>query len=88
MIGTELTKEFQNFLVGFLNKNYDVFTWSQGDVPGIDPQVVVHEQFTDLDHSPVHQKRIKSSPECLKVIEEEVAKLIKANVIRESHYPN
>ena len=26
------------------------------------------------------------APKCLKVIEEEVAKLIKANVIRKSHY--
>ena len=30
----------------------------------------------------------KLALECLKIIEEEVAKLIKANVIREGHYPD
>ena len=59
-----------------------------GDVPRIDPQIVIYKLFTDLDHPLVCQKRKKFSPERLKVIEEEVAKLIKANVIRESHYPN
>ena len=37
MIGTELTKELRIALVEFLKKNYDVFAWSQGDMPGIDP---------------------------------------------------
>ena len=72
-----------------MKKNYDVFAWSQGDVPGIDPHVVAHKLFTDPDHHPVLQKQKKFTPECLKVIEEEeVAKLIKANVIREAHYPD
>ena len=70
----------------FLKKNYDVFAWSQGDVPSINPQVVVHKLFTDLGHSLVRQKRRKFTPEYLKVIEDEVVKLIRANVIRESHY--
>ena len=88
MIGTKLTEELRIALVEFLNKNYDVFAWSQGDVPGIDPQVVVHKLFTDPNHPLVRQKRIKFAPERLKVKEKEVAKLIKANVIIESHYPN
>ena len=36
MIGTELTNELWNALVEFLKKNYDVFSWSQGNVPGKD----------------------------------------------------
>ena len=51
MIGTELTKKLQSALVEFLKKNYDIFVWSRGDVPGIDPHVTVHKLFTDLDHS-------------------------------------
>ena len=86
MTGTELTKELRIALVEFLKKNYDVFAWSQGDVTGIDPQVAIYKLFTDLDHSPVHQKRRKFAPKCLKVIEEKVTELIKANVIKESHY--
>ena len=88
MIGTELTEELQKALVEFLKNNYDMFTWSQGDVPGIDPQVDIHELFTNPDYFLVRQKRIKFTPERLKVIEGEVTKLIKANVIKESHYPD
>ena len=75
-------------MMEFLKRNYDVFAWSQGDIPRIDPQVATYKLFTTLDHPLVRYKRIKFTPECLKVIEEEVSNLIKANVIREFHYPN
>ena len=87
MIGTELAKELRSALVEFLKKNYDVFAWSLGNVPGIDPHVVVHKLFTNCDYPLVRQKRRKFAPKHLKVIEEEVAKLIKANVTKKSHYP-
>ena len=88
MIRTELTEELQKALVEFLKKNYDVFSWSRGDILGIDPQVAIHKLFTNLDYSLIHQKRRKFALERLKVIEDEVAKLVKAKVIRESHYPD
>ena len=50
MIGTELTEELRIALVEFLKRNYDVFAWSQGNVPGIDSQVVTHRLFTNLDY--------------------------------------
>ena len=59
MIGTELTEELRSALVEFSKKNYDVFAWSQGDVPGIDPQVTMHKLFTNLDHLLVCQKKRK-----------------------------
>ena len=88
MIETKLIKELRKALVEFLKKNYDVFSWSQGDILGIDPQVAVHKLFTNPDHSPVRQKRRKFAPKCLKFIKDEMAKFIKDNVIRESHYPD
>ncbi|GFZ19944.1 hypothetical protein Acr_28g0006490 [Actinidia rufa] len=88
MIGTELTDELRIALTDFLKKNSDVFAWSQGDVPGIDPEVAMHKLFTKPDCSPVRQKRRKFAPERLKVIEDEISKLIKANVVREAHYPD
>ncbi|GFY84700.1 hypothetical protein Acr_03g0014740 [Actinidia rufa] len=78
MIGTELTDELRIALTDFLKRNSDVFAWSQGDVPGIDPEVAMHKLFTKPDCSPVRQKRRKFAPEHLKVIEEEISKLIKA----------
>ena len=86
MLGTELTEELWNALVEFLNRNYDVIAWSQGNVLGIDPYVTVHKLFTYPNHPPIYQKRMKFAPEQLKVIEEAVLKLINVAVIRESHY--
>ena len=48
----------------------------------------MHKLFTDPKHSPVRQKRRKFVPERLKVIEDEVDKLIRANVVWEAHYPD
>jgi len=81
MIGTELTDELRIALIDFLKKNSDVFAWSQGDVPSIDPEVAMHKLFTKPEYSPVCQKRRKFAPERLKVIEDEISKLIKANVV-------
>ncbi|GFS33320.1 hypothetical protein Acr_00g0027770 [Actinidia rufa] len=86
MIRTELSEELRNAFMEFLKRNYDVFAWSQGDVPRIDPQIAVHKLFTNLKYPLVHQKRKSFALEGLKVIEEEVAKLIIANVIKEAHY--
>ena len=47
----------------------------------------MHKLFTNSEYPPVFQKRRKFTLERLKVIEEEVVKLIKANVIKEAHYP-
>ncbi|GFY91031.1 hypothetical protein Acr_07g0012270 [Actinidia rufa] len=88
MIGTELTSELRFTLINFLKENSDVFAWSQRDVSGIDPEIAMHKLFTDPKHSPVRQKRRKFTPERLRVIEDEVNKLIRANVIREAHYPD
>ncbi|GFZ15855.1 hypothetical protein Acr_25g0002640 [Actinidia rufa] len=88
MIGTELTDELRSTLINFLKKNSDIFAWSQGDVPGINPEIAMHKLFTNPKYSPVRQKRRKFAPECLKVIEDEVSKLIRANVVREAYYPD
>ncbi|GFS37719.1 hypothetical protein Acr_00g0053630 [Actinidia rufa] len=59
---------------------------STDNVPRIYPRVATHKLFIDPDYPLVRQKRRKFSSERLKVIKEEVAKLIKADVIIESHY--
>ena len=66
MIGTELTIELQFALINFLKQNYNVFSWSQGNVPGIDPKVAIHKLFTNPNHTLVHQKRRKFAPELIK----------------------
>ena len=56
MIGIELTEELQKAFVKFLKNNYNMFAWSQGDVPGIEH---MHKLFTNPDHLLVRQKRRK-----------------------------
>ena len=46
------------------------------------PSGAVHKLFIDHDDPLVRKKRRKFTPEHLKVIDEEVAKFVKANVIR------
>ncbi|GFZ02291.1 hypothetical protein Acr_15g0008990 [Actinidia rufa] len=68
MIETELTNELRSALINFLKKNSDVFAWSQGDVPSINPKVAMHKLFANPEHSPVRQKRRKFAPERLKAL--------------------
>ena len=63
-----------------MKKNYDVFAWSHGNVLEIYPQIAIHKFFINPNHPLIHKKRRKFAPKCLKVIEEEVANLIKAGV--------
>ena len=88
MIVIELTKELRGTLKKILKRNYDIFAWSQGNVPRIDYQVATHRLFTNPEYPSILQRRRKFAPERLKVIEEEVVTLIMANFIRKSHYPN
>ena len=37
MIETKLIEELRSALIEFLKKNYDIFAWSQGNVPRINP---------------------------------------------------
>ena len=53
IIGTELAEELRSSMVEFLKRNYDVFAWSQGNVPGIDNQVATHRLFSNPDYPPV-----------------------------------
>ena len=57
-------------------------------MPGIDPEVIVHQLNVDPNHKPVRQKKRSFNPERYKAIEEGVKKLLKAGFIREVYYPN
>ena len=55
----------------FLKNNQDVFTWSHGDIPGINPSVMVHNLNVPSSFPPVRQKRRVFSQERDKVIAED-----------------
>ncbi|XP_077232324.1 uncharacterized protein LOC143868694 [Tasmannia lanceolata] len=86
-IGFVLIGKIRTDLINFLRANKDVFAWSASDMPGIYPEVIVHKLNVDTSFKPVKQKKWNFTPERQAQIKEEVDKLLKANFIKESHYP-
>lgn len=79
--------ELKETLIGFLKDNLDVFTWSRKDIPGIDPEMIVHKLNVDPNFKPVKHKRRSFNPKRYDAIKKEVDKLLKARPIREVLYP-
>ena len=40
-------------LVEFLRGNMEVFAWTYGDMPGIDPSVICHKLNVDMSMRPI-----------------------------------
>jgi hypothetical protein len=86
-IGAHLNPEEEKELIQFLNKNKDVFAWSNKDLQGVDRDIIEHTLETDEKIVPKKQKLRKMSEEKVKAIEPEVQRLQDAKVIREVKYP-
>ena len=52
-IGSSLIPELRTQLVEFLRTNRDVFAWSPTDMPGIDPEVIMHHLQVNKERRPV-----------------------------------
>ena len=52
----------------FLIKNVDVFAWSLYEVPGVDPEFIVHKLNVDLSFPPKKQKPRRSAKEHVEVV--------------------
>ena len=76
-IGAQLPNNIQLELTAFLREHKDVFAWTHADMPGIDPEIMVHRLNDDKripkrvnqgEHSvgrgiwPLEKKLINSSP--------------------------
>ena len=55
--GTLASPLIRQDLTGFLRMNQDVFAWSNEDMPGIDPSVIVHRLNVNPASSPIRQKK-------------------------------
>ncbi|RDX73390.1 Retrovirus-related Pol polyprotein, partial [Mucuna pruriens] len=86
-VGTTLTYEEEEQLVGFLRRNRDVFAWTPQDMPGIDPNFVSHRLSIGKDAKPIAQKRRNQGEERRKAAKEETGRLLAADFIREVQYP-
>jgi len=86
--GFALPQEIKEKLVAvaFLWRNRDVFAWSNENILGIDPLVIVHKLNVDPNHKLVKQRRRTFAPEQSQAIADEVKKLLQAGFIREVDY--
>ncbi|GKU94694.1 hypothetical protein SLEP1_g8146 [Rubroshorea leprosula] len=81
-IGTRLNPEERAELITFLRANKDIFAWTSTNMPGIPTSVSQHKLNTNPLKKPVAQKRRLFGGERLKVIKEEVEKLLQAGFVR------
>ena len=72
-------------MVDFLRFNSDCFTWSHEDMPGIDPEIIMHK--LQVDPQLVRQKRRNFPLVRDEIINEEVRNLLDVGFIREVQYP-
>jgi len=70
-----------------LQEYKDVFAWGYQDMPGLDPNVVVHKLAVSKDVKPVKQPQRRFCLELTIQINAKMDKLIRANFIREVQYP-
>ena len=81
-IDSKLTEGLRRRLIDFLRSNSDCFAWSHADMPGINPEIIMHKLQVDHLHKPVRQKRRKFASERDTIINEEVRILLDAGFMR------
>ncbi|XP_074339728.1 uncharacterized protein LOC141677596 [Apium graveolens] len=86
--GKGLETSFQEELISLLREYADVFAWAPEDMPGIDQSVAMHSLDVDPRKRPIKQKRRNFAPERQQAIDEEIEKLLRADIICEIKYPD
>jgi hypothetical protein len=55
-IGSQLDPRIREGIINFLRENIEAFAWTHEDMPGIDPENIVHCLNTSLEASLIKQK--------------------------------
>ena len=87
-IRTRLSHDQKGEVTQFLRENSDVLAWLAAEMSGIPPSIISHSLSVNPVFRPVKQKKRKLGPEILSVVKQEISKLLKADFIREIHYPD
>jgi hypothetical protein len=86
-IGTAMGEEERRNVLTILRENVDLFAWKPEDMPGIDETVITHKLAIASNAKPVVQRKRKQGEERRTAVDEEVAKLKRAQFIEEIKYP-
>ena len=84
-LGTGLQQEQHDILAPTLIANADLFAWSAANLPGVDPQVVVHKLSIYKEARYISRNKQKLGEE-RRVAKVEVEKLLDVGFIEEAHY--
>ena len=71
-IGTSMKDQDKVEILLFLLQNVDVFAWSPYEVPGVDPEFIVHKLNVDPSFPPKKQKSRRASKENVDAVKLEV----------------
>ena len=70
-----------------LIQNVDVFVWSPYEVPGVDPEFIVHRLNVDPLFPPKKQKSRRSAKEYVEAVKQKVKMLKEEGAIKEVFFP-
>lgn len=85
-IGGSLTSQGKKDLCELLRSNLDIFAWKPSDMTGVPRNIAEHKLNIREGYTPVRQKKRGQAPERNKAINDDVAKLVEAGIMREVHY--
>ena len=86
-VGVQLPPQEKQELIGFLQKNVDVFAWNAYEAPGIDFDFICHHLNVNPSITPRKQPLRHSSKDHYEAVKDEVTKLKRAGAIKEIFYP-
>ena len=83
LIGASVKDKERVEMLLFLMRNVDVFAWSLYEVPGVDPEFIVHKLNVDPLYPPKKQKLRRSAKEHVDIVGQEVKRLKEVGAIKE-----
>ncbi|XP_038716516.1 uncharacterized protein LOC120009859 [Tripterygium wilfordii] len=87
LVGTSLPIPEKESLIRMLRRNVGVFAWTPYEMPGLDPELVVHRLNVKPGFKPVIQKGRRSAVQHTEAVVKEVENVLEAKAIREVQYP-
>ncbi|GKD66768.1 reverse transcriptase domain-containing protein, partial [Tanacetum coccineum] len=85
-IGSTLTEKERKELCALLRQNLDVFAWNPANMTGVPRHIAEYRLNVQEGCLPIRQKKRGQAPERNRAIQEEVEKLVDAEIMKEVHY--
>ncbi|XP_071709117.1 uncharacterized protein [Rutidosis leptorrhynchoides] len=85
-VGRNISADTRKQIIQLLVQCMDVFAWSENDMTGVPRHIAEHRLNVNPALKPLVQKRRGMAPDRVKWLCEEVAKLVRAGILREVQY--